>query len=357
MVQLGIQPEKTARKGPLVTLITINYNSMSKLEIILTCLKSVLELQWRPLQLVYIDNGSTDQSFSKIQEFAKQNAPEDIDLIFLPLRANLGFAKGNNEGLRASDPSSKYIVILNNDLAPKPYSLNRLVEFLESHSDFAGVQPVVMCWDDAEIDSAGGVFTFWGASGIAKGLPKWYAKEPFLVSHVYGAYSVYRKSAIERAGGLFLPDFFMYGDDYELGVRLWSNGYKLAALPVDGGRHYVSATTGMSGTSAYFSMRNETSVLVMYSGTFSFLVITRSIGVVGYSFAKRRRGAARAFIDGLVFGREMRKNMPRKMKNAMKYVPRPNFSFTDFVFMHSRLRSSTQFQKNLSDRITNSYNL
>jgi GT2 family glycosyltransferase len=341
---------------PLVSVITVNYNSKQRIDVILTCLKATLDLNWRPLQIIYIDNGSTDGSFEEIQCFARSNTPPDVEIVFLSLGYNAGFARANNEGFRISK-SSKYVAILNNDLAPEPDSLDKLLTFLESEPRIAGVQPVVMDWQNSYIDSAGGLISSWGASAVAHGLDISSVTWPFYVSHIYGAYSVYRNDAIENSGGLFNPSFFMYGDDYELGVRLWASGYRLATLPVSGGRHFISATTGRFVTSSYYAARNETAVLVMYSGLPSMLVIMRTLGLISYTIVTRKSLTMRAFLDGLVFGARLRKSLPRFLKNALRLTPKPRLSLTEWFFMHTRLQTRPNFQKKLANEIMRRYHL
>jgi GT2 family glycosyltransferase len=324
-----------ASSDPLVSIITINYNSKPKMEVILECVKSMLEIRWRPLEIIFVDNGSTDGSFEELKNFTKSIAPSGIRLIFLPMGKNLGFARGNNEGLLVADPSSKYVVILNNDLAPDPDSLDKLVRFLESKPLIAGVQPVIKNWDSPVIDSAGGVLSSWGASGVAKGLPISFSMVPFYVTHIYGAYSVYRIAAIRRSKGLFLSQFFMYGDDYELGVRLWASGYGLATIPAYGGKHYSSSTVSRYKPISYYAVKNETAVLVMYSGLFSVLVIFRTLGLLTYCLAKNKPDVARAFLDGLLFGSRLRHEVPKYLKNGFSRVPRPRFSIPIWFLMHS----------------------
>jgi N-acetylglucosaminyl-diphospho-decaprenol L-rhamnosyltransferase len=335
------------------SIITINFNSMARIQVILACFKSMLELRWRPLQLIYVDNGSSDGSFEVIQRFANSIPHGDIDLIFLPLGSNAGFAGGNNRGFSAMSQSSKYVVILNNDLSPSPNSLACLIEFLESDTRLAGAQPIIMNWTNSRIDSAGGILSYWGASAAGSGLDISLVKQSYFVSHVYGAYSVYRINAIKRAGGLFLPQFFMYGDDYELGVRLWANGYKLALLPVNGGTHYVSATTKRYNWVSYFASRNETAVLVMYSGLVSFLVLMRALGLVTYSIVTKRPSATRSFLDGVRFGLKLRSNLPKALRHAILFVPKPEFSFVDWALMHTRLRTSNLVQRNILRKMAN----
>jgi len=61
---------------------------------------------------------------------------------------------------------------------------------------------------------------------VGSGLKSFYAYKlrPIAVTYIDGAFSVFRIEAIEKSGGLFMPYFFMWGDDYELGIRLWRKG-------------------------------------------------------------------------------------------------------------------------------------
>jgi GT2 family glycosyltransferase len=314
----------------LVSLIVLNYESSKISSIVRECLKGILAINWRPLEIIFVDNGSKDDSFEQIINAARESAPKDIVLKFVKNASNLGFARGNNEGYKHIDPRSKYVGLVNNDLVPTPDSVEKLVQVLENEENIAGVQPKILSWDSRSIDSAGGFIGSWGVDALGRYMPRNLFSYPLYVSHLYGAFSIYRVDSIERVGGLFLPFFFMYGDDYELGIRLWHFGFQLAYIPVDGGRHYGTATGRQHAFVEYWGVRAQTAVLLMYSGL-SKISVMRIVGLTFYTAFRFRKLAARAILDGIAAGNQLRRNIPQSMKRALYNVPVQRFSVAEWA--------------------------
>ncbi|MFP3191280.1 MAG: glycosyltransferase, partial [Thermoproteota archaeon] len=66
---------------PKVTVIVVNYNSEAKWRIIEESLRSIFSLSYRPLEVIIVDNGSTDNSFELIKQFInKVKHSEDFNV-------------------------------------------------------------------------------------------------------------------------------------------------------------------------------------------------------------------------------------------------------------------------------------
>jgi GT2 family glycosyltransferase len=283
---------------PLVTVIVVNYNSSSIWEIVRESIGSTLNLNYRPLEIILVDNGSTDGSQKLLRDLIRKPTRQKARVKFLQLPTNYGFAVANNIAFEHRNKRSKYVALINNDLAPEPDSLDQLVDYLEENPEVAGVQGKILSWDGKFIDSAGCYITpYMETYAVGHTLPATFCNKPIDVSYPSGAYSVYAVKAVVEAGGLFLPYFFMYGDDIELGIRLWRSGYKLKYLPITAGRHYGSATAKrVSGVIDYWSLRSRLSLMLMYNDyspslllrlfTFSPLTLFKKIrmkAVIDYS--------------------------------------------------------------------------
>ena len=81
---------------PLVTVITVNFNSMKIKDVVAESLRAIFNLKYRPLEIIVVDNNSLDGSFEFIKNLAKEVAPKDVKIKFLKLSKNLGFAVANN---------------------------------------------------------------------------------------------------------------------------------------------------------------------------------------------------------------------------------------------------------------------
>lgn len=91
---------------PSVNIVILNWNGWKDT---IECLQSVQQINYRNFCVLVVDNGSSDKSVEQIQQ-----AFPDVDI--LQTGANLGYAGGNNVGIRwALEHGADYILLLNND--------------------------------------------------------------------------------------------------------------------------------------------------------------------------------------------------------------------------------------------------
>src|SRR3990167_5910342 len=110
------------QKPPKIFVIILNWNGK---EDTLACLES-LEKVNMPYSLIVVDNGSNDDSVLAI----RNTYP---DIILLENRKNLGYAEGNNVGIRwALKNGADYLLILNNDTIVDPNILEGFLSTYES---------------------------------------------------------------------------------------------------------------------------------------------------------------------------------------------------------------------------------
>ena len=108
---------------PLVSIISVNYNQP---EVTGEFLESLKHVTYNNFETIVVDNGSSDHSV----EYISKNHPE-VQLIIS--EENLGFAGGNNIGIRAA--KGVYFMFLNNDTEVDPGFLEPLVEVMETRED------------------------------------------------------------------------------------------------------------------------------------------------------------------------------------------------------------------------------
>ena len=338
---------------PKVTVIVVNYNSRGKWDVVHESLEGVLRLSYRPLEIIIVDNGSTDGSYELIRDMLRGICQSDkFRVRLIRLSRNYGFAAANMIAYRLRDPTSRYIALINNDLAPTPESLTKLIKILETHPRIAGVQGIILTWDEKYIDSYSCLIDQHGLTyNAGSGLEKHYINKlrPTISSYVDGAYSVYRIEAIERSGGLFLPYFFMYGDDYELGIRLWRNGWILASIPIIAGKHYRSATISIDGKKGksllevrkvlpiyeYWDWLSNTAVLViLYNRLWLLRALERFLIVLIASLLRHSRYITKGFINGIFIGIKLRKRLRPKV---FVIEPRLHVKFHHELIMRAKL--------------------
>ena len=106
--------------NPLVTIVILNWNGR---ELLQECLNSVLKTEYKPTEIIVVDNGSTDDSVEFVRNDYKT-------VIILENGKNLGYGEGNNRGIAIAN--GKYVVTLNNDIIVEEDWLNKPITYLEN---------------------------------------------------------------------------------------------------------------------------------------------------------------------------------------------------------------------------------
>jgi GT2 family glycosyltransferase len=116
----------TVMSNPLIYLIILNWNGLSDT---LECLESVFSLDYPNFKVIVVDNGSHDDSCPEI----KAKFPTSV---LIENHVNLGFAEGNNVGIRyAMQHGADYIFLLNNDTVVDPQILRELLGASQKYND------------------------------------------------------------------------------------------------------------------------------------------------------------------------------------------------------------------------------
>jgi len=115
-----------------IAAVIITYNTGNEFS------KNVLSLKKHVGEVIVVDNGSNDGS----ADFISKEFPE---IQIVDLDENLGFAGGNNVGLRYAETEKiPYTLLLNNDTTIQDGSfLGRLVDVMEDEQDVGAVGPAV----------------------------------------------------------------------------------------------------------------------------------------------------------------------------------------------------------------------
>ncbi len=135
MKSVAIQPMPNAispATQPSVCIVLLNWNGWPDT---VECLQSLRRVKYENWQAVIVDNGSTDDSVARL----KETFPE-IPLI--ETRENLGFAAGNNAGIRwAIEKGAEYVFVLNNDTTVSPDAISKFVALAQAHPEAAMMGP------------------------------------------------------------------------------------------------------------------------------------------------------------------------------------------------------------------------
>ncbi len=122
-----------------LAVIVLNYNGEHLLKLFFDSIKSVLDKQ---VDLIFVDNNSSDNSVELVRKFKVQNSKFKIKLI--QNKKNLGFTGGNNKGIKyALSEDYDYIMLLNNDVLIKGEFWQPMIAYLEQNNKVALISPKI----------------------------------------------------------------------------------------------------------------------------------------------------------------------------------------------------------------------
>jgi GT2 family glycosyltransferase len=138
----------TARMTELFGKVSIIIITWNNLEHTRKCVQSVLMDQtWPNFELIIVDNASTDGT----QEYLKELESQYENVCVILNSSNIGFAAGNNIGLRHTQ-DAEYIILLNNDTVVPIGWMARLIKHLRN-TEIGMVGPVTnSIGNEARID-------------------------------------------------------------------------------------------------------------------------------------------------------------------------------------------------------------
>lgn len=249
-----------------VSIIILNWN---RKEDTLDCLDSLNKLNTKgfTLEKIVVDNDSTDGS---VDAFKKLK-----DIVLIENKKNLGFAEGNNEGIKyALKNGADYIMILNNDTRVDSNLVSNFLKVAKKNDDGGAFSPMIYFEKGFEfhkdrykknelgkvIWAAGGDIDWNNVYGINRGVDEvdnGQFRKVEELEFATGACVFYTAKAIKRKGA-FDPRYFMYYEDVELSVRLKRSGFKIYFVPAAKIWHKVAQSSGIgSGLNDYFITRNR----------------------------------------------------------------------------------------------------
>ncbi len=244
-----------------VSVIIVNYNVKYFLEV---CLHSVFRAAHKfEVEVIVVDNNSVDGSI----EFIRSKYPE---VILIPNSDNKGFSKANNQAVAIA--KGEYILFLNPDTVMPEDFFEKTLAYMDVHPEAGSLGPRLI--DGKGLFAPDGKKSFPKLSvalfktiGINKLFPKstyfnaYYAvhvgeRETAAVEVLSGCCMLMRASAMEKAGGPFDEEYFMYCEDVDLSYRIMKAGFKNIYYPEVDLIHYKGESTRKM-TLSYVKIFNE----------------------------------------------------------------------------------------------------
>jgi GT2 family glycosyltransferase len=257
-------------KGLIVAVVILNWNGGEE---ILDCLMSVFESDHSAIEVVIVDNGSTDGSSDAIRIRFPQ-------VHFLVNPTNLGFAKGSNQGMEwALARGIRYVLLLNGDARVNASTIAELLAVAIREND-----KVVACPRIYLGHSVDAIRRLWFAYGTVKlwaGLfqnpafgqidsPKWTKARD--MEYASGCCMLIPATILHQIGMLD-EAFFAYCEDIDFSLRVRKAGFRLryvpAALLWHGSQRPPHRTR--TATYRYLSTRNNLWVVRKHGSWFEVL--------------------------------------------------------------------------------------
>ena len=232
-----------------ISIVIVTWNAKKYMR---DCLKSLEDQNTGvSTEIIVVDNASTDGTAELIRS-------EFPNVKLIESKENLGFARGNNVGLRQS--SGKYVFLINPDVIVFPGCISNLTAHLDQDPSIGLVGPRMLDAGRIVRRSAMRFPTPWTAfcralalDAVFKGSKTFggYLMSDFQfdrtrdVDILNGWFWATKREALHRVGGLD-EQLFMYGDDLDWSQRFYQAGYRRLYCADAEAVHYGGGTTAKS---------------------------------------------------------------------------------------------------------------
>lgn len=251
------QPKVMDHTHPVLSVVIVSWNTR---KLVLKCLESLERSRVRvPMEIILVDNASADAT----SEAVRQHFPH---VRLVQNTENLGFAKANNIGIRLS--SGEYVCLLNSDVVVPEGCLDKMLDYLEDHSDIGMLGPRMILPDGSVGQSCERFPTVWNWFCRAVALDRLFKGAKIFgdftmasfkydkiqdVEVLTGWFWMVRRLAMTQVG-LLEEQFFMYGEDIDWPKRFHNLGWRVVFYPEAAAVHHCAASSSRAPTRFYVEM-------------------------------------------------------------------------------------------------------
>jgi len=175
------------------------------------CLSSLLSQDYRPLEIIAVNDGSVDSTFERMKTFKEMNEDSDIELIIIDSEPK-GLSAGRQIGLEHS--SGEWVAITDIDCCPEPNWISSMMYVSEGHPN-----EEVMAVTGRTVFNEGNTRV---SRLRSKEIHRKYSGRSRLTTLANGPCSMFRRDALISIGG-FNPSWF-HAEDMEVSLRLIEQG-------------------------------------------------------------------------------------------------------------------------------------
>lgn len=261
-----------------ISIIVISYNTKNLLE---ECLLSISKNITSRLthEIIVVDNASGDNS----AEMVRRNFPK---VILIANKKNIGYAKGNNLGVKKA--KGRYILFLNADTLIYPKTIKTMVNFIDSRADIGAATCRVELINGELDDSCHRGFptpfaAFCYFSGLSKLFPKvklfsGYTKTYMDLNKIHevdscsGAFMIVRRKSGQEISW-WDEDYFWYGEDLDFCFKLKERGWKIYFVPHVKILHYKGVSGGIKKISKHLTIATNNTIVRVTNARFNAMKI------------------------------------------------------------------------------------
>lgn len=217
----------------MISIITINYNKKKLTE---KCIYSIYRfyrnyLENNEIEIIVVDNGSSDDSVNYLSHLIKNKTYRNIKLI--QNKQNEGFGKGCNIG--AAHAKGDFLLFINNDAQVNDTKILEMIGFMKANQSVGVLGGALQDSDKSSQPSTGKFYNLPNAMLLLFGFQKFglIDKNPTKIQEVdwvKGAFLMIKKEVFDILEG-FDTNIFMYTEDMELCYRARQMGYKNYFFP------------------------------------------------------------------------------------------------------------------------------
>jgi GT2 family glycosyltransferase len=280
-----------------VSIITVNFNQPLVTSELLLSIEKVNT--YNNIEIIVVDNGSqTGPVTELITQFP--------DVKFIRSEVNLGFAGGNNIGIKVA--TGNYFFLVNNDTEFTAGLVEKLVEVLDQHPQVGMVSPRINYYSDKTMIQYAGYtpVNYYTARNSVVGKYQQNGDEFNSVvgptAYGHGAALMVKREASDKAGLMF-ENYFLYYEEVDWCERVKKAGYEIWMRGDAVIYHKESVSVGKnSWLKEYFMNRNR------------------------ILFTRRNAPAFEAFVFYIYF------ILIVAPRNIIKYIKSGNSGFTKYLF-------------------------
>jgi len=276
-----------------LSIIILNYNSADYLK---KCLESISksDIGNYKYEVVIVDNYSTDDSIKLAKTVKSSNFK------FLELKNNLGFAHGNNQGLKEINSKTRFVLFLNPDTIVEKDTFKKMIEFFDQNKDVdaATCQINLALTGQMQPECHRGFPTPWNSLCYFTGLSKLFPHSKTFSGYFMGDLDISVPHKIDACVGAFLmvkkevgdkvkwwdEKYFFYGEDLNFCYQIKKNNFNLYFNPNCKITHFQGVSSGLISKSKHLSKASrETKIKIAKASTQSMRIFYQENLLSNYS--------------------------------------------------------------------------